>query len=260
MTAPKSARFALETYKFGTTVVLVTTNGAVPVAMFDINCGAVILAVANTCAVLILPILALPVTFKLLPRLAIPVILAVPEILAPVPVTVKIAALPATPTVTLPPDVAILTLDVPLLILAPPPTAIQLSVPEPSVLNTYPLVPPEICRFATAPNVTLAVVAKLTIADALFTVKPVNDPSEVIFGWADEVDVSTPPKKFALTKLAPDILPPVPTPADKLPVTSKFPTTFAPVPVTTKTLAFPAALILTLPLALGMLTLELPLA
>ena len=48
-------------------------------------------------------------------------IFAVPDILAPVPVTVNIAAFPATPTVTLPPDVAILTLDVPLLILAPPP-------------------------------------------------------------------------------------------------------------------------------------------
>ena len=31
----------------------------------------------------------------------------------PVPVTVIIAALPATPTVTLPPEVAIFTLDVP---------------------------------------------------------------------------------------------------------------------------------------------------
>ena len=54
--------------------------------------------------------------------------------------------------------------------------------------------PPEICRLATAPNVTLAVVVKLTIPVALLTVNPVNEPSEVIFGCADDVEVRVPVK------------------------------------------------------------------
>ena len=37
------------------------------------------------------------------------------------------------------------------------------------------------CRLAIAPNVTLAVVEKSTIPDALLTVKPVSDPRLVIF-------------------------------------------------------------------------------
>ena len=83
----------------------------------------------------------------------------------------------------MPPLAAILTLLVPLLIEAPPPPpdcATQLSVPDPSVLKTYPPVPPEICKLATAPNVTLAVVVKLTTPVALLTVKPVRLPTLVI--------------------------------------------------------------------------------
>ena len=56
---------AVATDKLATCVVDVTTNGAVPVAIFDINCGVVILALARTCAVPKLPTLALPVTLKL---------------------------------------------------------------------------------------------------------------------------------------------------------------------------------------------------
>ena len=42
-----------------------TTNGAVPVEVFDISCGAVILAEANTCAVPKLPTLLLPAPLTL---------------------------------------------------------------------------------------------------------------------------------------------------------------------------------------------------
>ena len=86
-----------------------TTNGAVPVDTFDINCGAVIFAVARILAVPKLPTLALPVAFN------------VPVTLIPVPVAINTFAFPATPTVTLPLLVAIATLLVPLLIDAPPP-------------------------------------------------------------------------------------------------------------------------------------------
>ena len=73
------------TFKLATLVVLVTTNGAVPVATLDMNCGVVILALANTCAVPKLPTLALPTT------------LAVPEIFAPVAVIVSwLVTLPVT--------------------------------------------------------------------------------------------------------------------------------------------------------------------
>jgi hypothetical protein len=40
---------AVATFKFATCVVDDTTNGAVPVATFEMNCGVVILAVANNC-------------------------------------------------------------------------------------------------------------------------------------------------------------------------------------------------------------------
>ena len=58
----------------------------------------------------------------------------------------------------------------------------QVNVPEPSVVRTCPFVPPVMCRFATAPNVTLAVVVKLTIPVALLTVNPLKLPTLVILG------------------------------------------------------------------------------
>ena len=141
--------------KFATTVVDVTTKGAVPVATFEINCGAVTLALANTCAVPILPMLALPVTLNApavvrlppltlpvaltrppvvklppetlpvavinpavprLPTLALPVAFNVPATFTPVPVTSNTFALPATVMAILPPLLAITMFDVPLLI------------------------------------------------------------------------------------------------------------------------------------------------
>ena len=61
------------------------------------------------------------------------------------------------------------------------------------------------------------------------------------------------------------MLPPEPAPAIRLPAVRlpemlAVPVILAPVPVITSTLALPVALILTLPLADGMLTFELPLA
>ena len=63
-------------------MVEVTTNGAVPVATFEINCGAVILAVASTCAVPKLFTFALPVTLRVLAIVTGPVTLAAPRMFA----------------------------------------------------------------------------------------------------------------------------------------------------------------------------------
>ena len=83
-------------------------------------------------------------------------------------------------------------------ILEPDATAadIQLKVPDPSVLSTYPLVPPDICKFPTAPKVTFADVVKLTIPVALLTIRPVNDQVLVIFGCAAVVTVAADPLAF----------------------------------------------------------------
>ena len=64
------------------------------------------------------------------------------------------------------------------------PDEVQVNAPDPSVDNTAPAVPPDICRFATAPKVTFAVVVKLTIPVALLTVNPDKEPTDVMFGCA----------------------------------------------------------------------------
>ena len=69
--------------RLDTRVVDDTTNGAVPVATLLINCGAVILAVASTCAVPKLFTFALPVAFN------------VPETLTPVLVIFAVLLPPA---------------------------------------------------------------------------------------------------------------------------------------------------------------------
>jgi len=77
-------------------------------------------------------------------------------------------------------------------VLLPPAAALSTphdKLPNPSVFKLYPAVPPDICKFATAPKVTFADVVKLTIPVALLTVSPVNDPTEVIFGCALVVTV-----------------------------------------------------------------------
>ena len=109
VTTLKSLTFAYETFKFATLLVLCTLNGApVTVAILDINCGLVTLALANTCAVPKLPKLALPeVVITPLP------VSNVPATLTPVPVTVIMFALPATPIVIFPFVVLISTLLVP---------------------------------------------------------------------------------------------------------------------------------------------------
>ena len=99
-------------------------------------------------------------------------------------------------------------------------------MPAPSVLRTYPLVPPVILRFDTAPNETLAVVVKFTTPVALLTVRPVNDPSDVIFGCA--AVVSVPCKKLAIARF-----PKLALAALKFPVILAVPVMLAPVPVIT---------------------------
>ena len=115
----------------------------------------------------------------------------VPDTFIPVPVTTTTLALPADEILTFPFAAGILTLLVPLDIESalPPDCATQLRLLAPSVDKTYPDVPPDILRLATAPNVTLAVVVKLTTPVALATVSPVSAPTEVMFGCAAVVSV-----------------------------------------------------------------------
>jgi len=149
-------------------------------------------------------------------------------------------------------------------------------------------VPPDICKFATEPKVTLADVVKLTIPVALLTVNPVNEPTEVIFGCAAVVTVPAvvalvargtvpvtlapakevklapdPTNKLADITFAPVIFPPEPDvtilPTVKLPVAFNVPATLTPVPVTINTLALPATDVVTLPPEVAIDTLLLPL-
>ena len=62
--------------------------------------------------------------------------------------------------------------------------ATQANVPDPLVFNTYPSVPPDICKLLTAPRVTFAVVVKSTTPVALLTVNPDKEPTDVMFGCA----------------------------------------------------------------------------
>jgi len=149
-------------------------------------------------------------------------------------------------------------------------------------------VPPDICKFPTAPKVTFADVVKLTMPVALLIVSPVNEPTEVIFGCAAVVTVPEvvalvasgtvpvtlapanevklapdPTNKLAETTFAPVRFPPVPEvtilPTVKLPVAFNVPATLTPVPVTTIIFALPATDVVTLPPDVAIDTLLLPL-
>ena len=113
-----------------------------------------------------LAVVAMTVLVPKLPVLALPLMFAVPAILAPVPVTVKIAAFPADPTVMLPLPVTI-TLLVPLIRL------------------------PAVATFRLATCVVLVTVkgavpvaillVKLFAVIAALTLRPVSVPTEVMF-------------------------------------------------------------------------------
>jgi hypothetical protein len=107
------------------------------------------------------------VTLPTAPKLVVPETLSVPNTLAPVPVTVIMLALPTALNVIFPLAVAIFTLLLPLLIDDPPPAdcAIQDRFEEPSVLNTYPLVPPDILTLPGAPRLLTPVTDKLAVID-----------------------------------------------------------------------------------------------
>lgn len=93
-----SATLACATFKFATRVVLVTVNGAVPVATLEVN----VLAIT-------------PVAPKL-PTLALPVAFNVPDILTPAPVTTKTLAFPTALMFTFPLADGMFTFEFPLLI------------------------------------------------------------------------------------------------------------------------------------------------
>ena len=159
-------------------------------------------------------------------------VFSVPAMLTPVPVTTTMFALPTALNVMLPFAVAIFTLLFPLLMLDGLPVAFQLKVPLPSVVNTYPAVPPVICTLLTLPNETFDAVEKLALADILI--------------------------ELALIKLPPVKLPPVPLavmifpetlmlpPMFVLPEKFAYPATLIPVPVTVN-VVFPTAATVTFP-------------
>ena len=103
----KSVTFAYATFKLATRVVDVTTNGAVPVATFEISWGEVTFAVARTRAVPKLPTLALPEAFN------------VPAMFAPVAVTTITLAVPLTERLMLPAATGMLTFELPFTIVDP---------------------------------------------------------------------------------------------------------------------------------------------
>ena len=110
-------------------------------------------SVRKYCPVVPPVIITLPTAFKLLLPVTdkLPATLAVPVILAPVPVTTNILALPFTLKLILPSTVGIDPLLVPLL---KPDTEVvtvaQLKLPAPSVCKYCPTVPPVIITLPTA--------------------------------------------------------------------------------------------------------------
>ena len=120
--------------------------------------------VVRTCPFVPPNIVTLLTEFKLL----VPVTAKLPLMLAPVPVTTKILAFPATEVVTFPPEVAMFTLDVPLEIEAPPPppdTVVQLSPPLPFVVRTCPFVPPNIITLLTLLRLLVPTTTKLAFTN-----------------------------------------------------------------------------------------------
>ena len=98
-----------------------------------------------------------------LPTVALPLVLNVPVMLAPV-LEIVIFVLPPTVVVTLPFAVAILTLLVPLLILD---ELIEMkdNPPEPSVLNTCPSEPPVIFTLPGTPRLLTPATVRLAVID-----------------------------------------------------------------------------------------------
>ena len=205
-----------------------------------------------------MPVNRLPLPTKYAP-LTLPVVFIlplpvsnVPAMLTPVPVTTTILALPTALIVILPFAVLMFTLLFPLAIDAPPPPpppAAQLKLPAPSVVSTYPPVPPSMCTLLTLPNETFDAVEKLALADilielALSRLAPVKSPP-------DPAPNVTVPEILALPA---DTLP-----ADTLPVILAYPVILAPVPVTTTMFALPTALNVMLPFAVAIFTLLFPL-
>ena len=97
----KSATFARETYKLGTTVVDVMISGAVPVAIDETNCPAVVILPPVT-----LPVATIKPPVPKLPTLALPVATTLPLVVKLPPDTLPVAvirpAVPKLPTLALP--------------------------------------------------------------------------------------------------------------------------------------------------------------
>jgi len=252
------------------TVPAVVARGTVPVTLAPVNEVKLAPDPTNKLAdITFAPVIFPPVPdVTILAAVKLPVAFNVPATLTPVPVTTIIFALPAALILTLPFALGILTLLLPL--------TMEVALPTP--VSRYPL-----------PEKKLAVtrLPKLALPDVILpvTVNAVKVPVLVMFGCAAVVTVpavvasGTVPVTLAPVnevKLAPDptnkladitfppvIFPPVPDvtilAAVKLPVAFNVPATLTPVPVTTIIFALPAALILTFPFALGMVTLLLPL-
>ena len=219
---------------------------------------AVILPLAtNVLALMTLTLLILPPDPLLnrLPTVVLPVAFSVPATLTPVPVTTKILALPATLVVILPFAVTN-TLLFPFTIVLPALTVMP--------VNKLPL-PVKKLAVTKLPKFALpAVILPLAVnVLALMTLAlPILPPEPVVL-ILPAVILPLAINVFAEITLALVMLPPEPDvtklPKLALPVAFNVPAIFTPVPVTINMFALPTALILTLPLALGIFTLLLPL-
>ena len=248
----------------------------------------------------ILPVAIIKPPVPILPMLALPEIFAVPVMFAPVPVTTTIFALPAAVILTLPLATGMFTLLLPLASgpckLAPYTLPVMFAVPltfaPVPVITTIFALPAELnvmlplavgilkfeFPYVIVPAATVALVSKYNVlfdnhkSFHLFVELP---KLYVTLAFGIRFDVTNVVINILLTVIEfiilalPAVMLPVPIitplPNPKLPTLAlpdmfAVPAIFAPVDVTTTTLAVPDALIVTLPLIVGILTLLLPLA
>ena len=109
---------------------------------------------------------------------------------------------------------------------------IQLSVFAPSVLNTYPALPPVICKLLTLPKNTFEAVEKLALADIMIVLALITLPP-----------VKLPPVPLAVMILPETLMLP---PMFALPEKFAYPATLIPVPVTVN-VVFPTTATVTFP-------------
>ena len=188
-------------------------------------------------------VVKIPRAAPMLPTLALPDAFNVPATLTPVAVTTTTLAVPIAEILTLPLAAGMFTFELPFAC-------------GPIKLPTVAL---PVDRIVPA---ILMPVAVITTTFAVPATSKLMFPPAAGMLTSEFPLARLPMKVFALITLAPEILPPDPDPvvillAERFPVTFAVPSMFAPVPVTTRMLALPEALTVTLAL-LNVLTFAVP--